>query len=77
MSKAFSIHVRVSRQQKEVIESNAKANGYGNVSDYLRTRGLCFLICEERLNKIYRRLYPEELHKITINGANKKLLEFI
>lgn len=76
MSKAFSINVRVSKQQKEVIESNAKANGYTNVSDYIRTRSLCFLIFEEKLNKIYKALYPEEIHKIKPNGANKNLLEF-
>ena len=76
MSKAFSINVRVSRQQKEAIENNAKANGHNSISDYMRTRSLCFLVCEERLNKIYKRLYPEELHKIKVNGANKNLLEF-
>ena len=76
MSKAFSINVRVSKQQKEVIESNAKANGYTNVSDYIRTRSLCFLIFEEKLNKIYKALYPEEIHKIKPNGVNKNLLEF-
>ena len=77
MSKTFSINVRVSKQQKEAIENNAKANGYAYISDYMRTRSLCFLVCEERLNKIYKRLYPEELHKIKINGANKNLLEFV
>ena len=77
MSKAFSIHVRVSRQQKDVIENNAKANGYNNISDYMRTRSLCFLVCEERLNKIYRKLYPEELHKVKLNGSNQNLQQFI
>ncbi len=76
MSKALSINVRVSRQQKEMIESNAKANGYNNLSDYIRTRSLCFLIFEEKLNKIYKALYPEEIHKTKPNGANKNLLEF-
>ena len=77
MAKAFSIHVRVSRQEKEVIKNNAQANGYKKISDYMRTRSLCFLVCEERLNKIYKKLYPEELHKIKLNGANQNLLQFI
>ena len=77
MSKTFSINIRVSRQQKEAIENNAKTNGYAYVSDYMRTRSLCFLVCEERLNKIYKKLYPEEIHKIKPNGANKNLFEFI
>ena len=76
MSKALSIHVRVSRQQKEAIENNAKSSGYANISDYMRTRGLCFLVCEEKLNKICRTLYPDEMHKLKLNGANKKLAEF-
>ena len=77
MSKAFSIHVRVSRQQKEVIENNAKANGFNNLSDYMRERTLCFSLFEEKLNKIYRKLYPEEIHKVKLNGANQNLQQFI
>ena len=77
MSKTTSLIVRVSKQQKEMIEGNAKASGYATVSDYMRTRGLCFLACEERLTKIYKKLYPEELHKIKLNGANQNLLQFI
>ena len=77
MSKAFSIHVRVSRQQKEVIENNAKANGFNSISDYMRERTLCFSLFEEKLNKIYKKLYPEELHKFKLNGTDKNLSEFI
>lgn len=77
MPKALSIHVRVSRQQKDAIETNAQVSGYANTSDYLRTRGLCFLACEEKLTKICKLLYPEEMHKVKLNGANKKLIEFI
>ena len=77
MSKAFSIHVRVSRQQKEVIENNAKANGFNSISDYMRERTLCFPLFEDKLNKIYKKLYPEELHKFKLNGTDKNLSEFI
>ena len=77
MPKTFSINIRVSRQQKELIENNAQASGYQNVSDYMRTRSLCFLNCEERLNKICKKLFPDELCKIKMNGANKKLNEFL
>ena len=77
MSKAFSIHVRVSRQQKEVIENNAKANGFNSISDYMRERTLCFSLFEDKLNKIYKKLYPEDLHKFKLNGTNKNLSEFI
>lgn len=76
MSKTFSINVRVSSQQKEVIENNAKANGFTTLSDFMRTRSLCFFACEERLNKIYKKLYPEELHK-KFNHANRNLFDYI
>lgn len=77
MSKAFSINIRVSKQQKEMIGQIAKSNGYKNTSDYMRARSLCFLACEEKLSKICKALFPEENHKIKPNGANKKLAEFI
>ncbi len=77
MSKAFSIHVRVSKQQKEAIENHARLMGHANISDYMRTRSLCFLACEEKLNKLCKLILPDETHKLKINGANKKLAEFI
>ena len=77
MPKTFSINIRVSRQQKDLIENNAQASGYKNTSDYMRTRSLCFLACEEKLGKICNVLFPEDNHKIKPNGANKKLAEFI
>jgi len=77
MSKTFSLHFRVSRQQKEIIENNSKANGYTHTSDYMRTRSLCFSVFEEKLNKIYKKLHPEEFNKIKGNGDNKNLLEFV
>ncbi len=77
MSKAFSINIRVSKEQKEVIATNALSSGYKNTSDYMRTRSLCFLACEEKLAKICKSLFPEENAKCKSNGANKKLAEFI
>ena len=77
MSKAFSINIRVSKQQKEMIENIAKASGYNNISDYMRTRSLGFLGIEEKLSRICKILLPEENHKIKPNGVNKKLAEFI
>ena len=77
MSKTFSINIRVSKQQKEVIENNAKMSGYKNVSDYLRIRSLTSVALEENLVKICKVLLPEENGKFKSNGANKKLAEFI
>lgn len=77
MSKTTSIHVRVTRQQKELIKNNAKASGYTYVADYMRIRSMCFLACEEKLNKLCKLIIPEETNKVKLNGANKKLAEFI
>ena len=77
MSKAFSIHVRVDRQQKEIIESNAKANGFGSTSDFMRARGLVFHPIEEKVHKIYMKLYSEASAVKRISGADKRLNEFI
>ena len=77
MTKTFLLSVRVSKQQKEVIENNAKMSGYKNVSDYLRIRSLTSVALEENLIKICKVLLPEENNKFKSNGANKKLAEFI
>ena len=76
MSKAHSINIRVSKQQREMIGQIAKSNGYKNISDYMRARSLCFLACEEKLSKICKALFPDEKQKIKPNGANKRLSEF-
>jgi len=77
MTKNFLLSVRVSKQQKEVIENNAKMSGYKNVSDYLRIRSLTSVALEENLIKICKILLPEEHGKFKSNGANKKLADFI
>ncbi len=77
MSKAFSINIRVTKQQKEVIEKNAQANGYNNLSDYIRARGLCFLACEEKLTQIYKKIFTDSNCNLKITGADRKLAEFI
>ena len=76
MSKTFSMNIRVSKEQKQVIETNAKVCGYKNVSDYMRIRSLNSVGLEEKLIKICKALFPEEDYKFKPNGVNKKLAEF-
>ncbi len=77
MPKTHSINIRVSRQQKEVIENNAKANGYKNVSDYIRTRGLCFHPYEEKINDIHKKLNLERIPRKNLGEIDKNLFEYI
>jgi len=77
MVKTFSLQFRVSKQEKETIENNSRANGYTHTSDYMRTRSLCYSVFEEKLNKIYKKLHPEEFNKIKLNGDNRNLFEYI
>lgn len=77
MSKTFCINIRVNRQQKEIIENNAKANGHNSTSEYVRTRSLCFNLFEEKINDIHRKLNLGENTQARFRKTERSLLEFI
>ena len=77
MSRAYSINVRVNRQEKCLIENNAKANGHKYISEYIRIRSLCFNPFEQKINEIHKKLLEEIKSGTNMNEADRKLLEFI